>query len=69
MATTTQNPDKGIIIQIHLSYFRAALFSIFCSHNKVHQVIEPVATLKFPYFSTLNPKILLTENSSSKYLL
>jgi len=69
MTTMTQNPNKGITIKIHLSSFRAALFSISCSHNKVDQVTEPVATLKFPYSSTLNPKILLTVNSSSKYLL
>ncbi len=71
--TTHQNmhkdPGDGIIIKIHLSSFQTALFSISCSHNKVDQVIEPVATLKFPYSSTLNPKILLTVNSSSKYLL
>jgi len=69
MTTMTQNPNKGITIKIYLSSFWAALFSISCSHNEVHQVSEPVATLKFPYSSTLNPKILLTVNSSSKYLL
>jgi len=67
MITMTQNPNKGFIIKIHLSSFRAALFSISCSQNKVHQVSEPVETLKFPYSSTLNPKILLSENSSSNY--